>query len=370
MNDMQAVKALCTALRVHLPWQAQRLTFLARFILALVQVRSVNLAQLAPVLSPRAKSASNYIRLQRFFRGFSIDQAQIARAVVGLLPLGERWVLSLDRTHWRLGRSENNLLVLGVVYRGIALPLFWTSLGKAGNSNTEERIAVMARFVDTFGSGRIAYLLADREFVGERWFRYLHEEGIGFRIRVKDNPTLVSREGIEQPILTAFRDLRVGQRRALRAPRRLFGVSVYLAAERLDDEQWLLVASSDTPHRAIPEFADRWSIETLFAALKTRGFRFEDTHLTKPERIERLLALLTLATTWAVLVGQWAHRHRPIPQKKTLDRPQYSLFRYGLDVLARVLNHIGEFAHDFLQILGFLLDGQPLNHKPPSRFVL
>lgn len=47
----------------------------------------------------------------------------------------------------------------------------------------------------------------------------------------------------------------IGQRRALPAPRRLFGVSVYLTAERLDDPQWLRVARSDTHHRAIPEFA-------------------------------------------------------------------------------------------------------------------
>lgn len=316
MNDMQAVKALRTALRVHLPWHAQRLTLLARFILALVQVRSVNLAQLAPVLSPRAKTASNYIRLQRFFRAFAIDQAQIARAVSGLLPLGERWVLSLDRTNWKLGRAELNILVLGVVYRGIAIPLFWTVLDKAGNSNTDERIALMERFVDTFGTERIAYLLADREFVGGRWFRYLREEFIGFRIRIKDNHTIVNRHGAVHSILTPFRDLAVGQRRVLRAPRRLWDVSVYLAAERLADGEWLLVASSDRPQRAIPEFAQRWSIETLFSALKTRGFRFEDTHLTKPERLERLLALLTLATAWAVMAGHWAHQHRPIREKK------------------------------------------------------
>ena len=41
--------------------------------------------------------------------------------------------------------------------------------------------------------------------------------------------------------------------------------------------------------------ADRWQIETLFGCLKTRGFNFEDTHLTDPERLSKLLGLLALA---------------------------------------------------------------------------
>jgi transposase len=42
-------------------------------------------------------------------------------------------------------------------------------------------------------------------------------------------------------------------------------------------------------------YRERWSIETLFAALKSRGFDLEQTHLTAPDRIERLIALLALA---------------------------------------------------------------------------
>jgi hypothetical protein len=72
----------------------------------LLQVRSVNLARLAPVLSVRAKISSNDIRLQRFFRQFVIDQADIARTVASRLPKELPWMLTLDRTYWKLGRTE------------------------------------------------------------------------------------------------------------------------------------------------------------------------------------------------------------------------------------------------------------------------
>ncbi|MFD2113158.1 hypothetical protein [Thiorhodococcus fuscus] len=51
--------------------------------------------------------------------------------------------------------------------------------------------------------------------------------------------------------------------------------------------------------------------------MKSHGFHLEETHLTKPERLERLFALLTLATLWAVHAGVWAHEQQPIRQKNT-----------------------------------------------------
>ncbi|MEA3643205.1 MAG: hypothetical protein VBE63_25180 [Lamprobacter sp.] len=76
MTELDSVKALRGVLSTHLNWYGARLDFLARFILALPQVRSVNLARLAPVSSSKTKISSNDIRLQRFFRTFMIDHEQ------------------------------------------------------------------------------------------------------------------------------------------------------------------------------------------------------------------------------------------------------------------------------------------------------
>ncbi|MGZ8219546.1 hypothetical protein [Methylomagnum sp.] len=39
------------------------------------------------------------------------------------------------------------------------MPVFWSLLDKAGNSDTAERIALMERFLKVFGATRIAALL-------------------------------------------------------------------------------------------------------------------------------------------------------------------------------------------------------------------
>jgi len=62
---------------------------------------------------------------------------------------------------------------------------------------------------------------------------------------------------------------------------------------------------------------ERWQIETAFRAMKTSGFNLEDTHLTDIERIEKLVAIVTIAFCWAYLVGIYLHEHdKPI---KTLN---------------------------------------------------
>jgi hypothetical protein len=123
------------------------------------------------------------------------------RAYRGLLVSALRafhdssWVLILDHSQWQFGRADINFLVLGIVWRGVSWPVLWTVLPKRGNSNTAERIALVERFMALFGAERIAWLLADREFVGHEWLAYLHARGLRFRIRVKQDTLLADAHG-------------------------------------------------------------------------------------------------------------------------------------------------------------------------------
>ena len=66
---------------------------------------------------------------------------------------------------------------MAVAYKGVAIPLYWPLLEKRGNSNTEERITLLNRFINTFGIDKIDYFTADREFRGGEWFGYLNRRG-------------------------------------------------------------------------------------------------------------------------------------------------------------------------------------------------
>ena len=60
-------------------------------------------------------------------------------------------------------------------------------LNKAGNSNAEECTDLMAKLNNVFPDQPIATLSGDREFIGERWMRWLHKRGIPFDLRLKEN---------------------------------------------------------------------------------------------------------------------------------------------------------------------------------------
>jgi hypothetical protein len=104
---MNQATLLRNALRPHLAWHGARLSFLAAFLIALLQVKTVNLSELATGFSGKIQIDSQYKRLQQFFRCYEMDCAEIAQAVVALMAIPEPWVLSLDRTEWQFGDSSS-----------------------------------------------------------------------------------------------------------------------------------------------------------------------------------------------------------------------------------------------------------------------
>ena len=56
--------------------------------------------------------------------------------------------------------------------------LLFSILPKKGTSNTKERIELVQRYVRLFGAESIDCLLADREFVGEHWVKWLNDSSI------------------------------------------------------------------------------------------------------------------------------------------------------------------------------------------------
>ena len=53
---MNQVNALRDVLKQHFDWHGARLTFLAQFLIALIQVRTVNLAEIANAMGGNAKN--------------------------------------------------------------------------------------------------------------------------------------------------------------------------------------------------------------------------------------------------------------------------------------------------------------------------
>ncbi len=262
----------------------------------------------------------------------------IAAFIMGLFGFLENdFYLTFDRTNWKWGKKNINILMLALVYKGIAIPVYWVLLNKKGNSSTRERIALVKRFIDQFGKQKIKGFLADREFVGKKWFNWLKKEEIGFVIRIKKNSLVSNSSGELVHAQKLFRFLKAGDAMNLKGERDVSGVKLYLSGLRLADGELLIVATDKSYPNAIEIYGLRWQIETFFSCLKGRGFNFEDTHVTDRARIKRLLAVAIIAFCWAHRVGEWQHENvKPIKVKKH-KRLAKSLFRAGLDKINEAL---------------------------------
>lgn len=220
---MDPVTEMVAFFRLYLPWHRSRLVCLCAAIVALIQIRTVNLAQLAVALAGKATTDANYKRLQRFMRD-PLDEDAFALQMATLLSNPKPWVLTLDRTTWEIGEKVVNILLLAIAHEGAAIPLMWTMLDKKGNSNTAERIALMERFVRRFGAERIQCLTADREFVGKHWVGYLLRAHIPFRLRIKANNRVTSARGRPTPASHLLRFLAPDHYTTLKGRRR-FGAT-------------------------------------------------------------------------------------------------------------------------------------------------
>ena len=351
---MHEAKSLESALKKHLIMNAARVNFAAGFILALLKAGSVNFNKIALAFTGQATKESKYKRVQRFFANFSLDLEMVAMFIAELIPVKSScWVISIDRTNWKFGKMNINILTLGIVYMGIAFPILWISLDKRGNSNTKERISLIAQFLKLFGVSKIQCIVADREFIGIAWFEYLLNAGLTFRIRIKENILVTNSRGIQVPVKQLFRQLKPGTTQVLNGKRNVMGHDLYIVGSMLSDGEYLILVTDKNPGEALSDYKKRWGIETLFGCLKTRGFNFESTHMTKLERVEKLVALLAIAFTWCHIIGEWKNDRKAITIKKH-GRKAISIFRYGFDELREILFDISQRLADFQRTIEIL----------------
>lgn len=334
---MADIRHLERTLAENVSWNKARINFLAKFTLALVQVKTISLAQISSVMSGRAKQDSHYKRCQRFLRGFAVPFAEIASLVIKLLGIPQPFILSIDRTDWYLGATPLNVFMLSVVFKGVAFPLLWTVLEKKGCSNTKERIELLEKYLRLFGKDSLSFVAADREFIGQDWFRYLRQERIPCRIRIRENIKVANCRGNKMvSAKNLFRTQRAGVGSLLSGKRKVLGEEFFLMGMRTEAGEYVIVASNVESQQILSDYALRWQIETLFGCLKSRGFCLEGTHVTERERLEKLLALMTVAYCWAYIAGEWLARTTPIKIKKH-GRLAKSIFRHGFDYLRRIL---------------------------------
>ena len=120
--------------------------------------------------------------------------------------------------------------------------------------------------------------------------------------------------------------------RCRKLPFLLWNQRVFAGGKRLARGDWLIVVSNQAGD-LLEQYTHRWGIETLFQALKKRGFDLESTCTT---RTEAILGLLSLCYLWCLRTGLFLSGTDPLPLLGH-GRLAQSWFRRGLEFLHRLL---------------------------------
>ena len=338
-------------LNSHLNWHKARIKFLVLMIVALCKVKTVCFELMSEALDSEAKINSRHRRIQRFFAGFLVDKDLVSKLLFSLLPHQTNLTISIDRTNWKFGKTDINIFMLSVCFEGMAMPVMWMMLPKKGNSNSLERIDLIERFISLFGKDCISSVVADREFIGDKWLSWLELNSIPYHIRIRDNMWFRKPDG-EQ-----FRMSWILQGQKLHTiynhPKILYldNNLVYVSGMRLPNNEYLIIVSYNKQEEAIETYKDRWQIETMFKAFKTNGFNVEDTHLSDLKRVDKLITLVSIAFVWAYKTGIHIHLYiEPIKVKKH-GRKAISFFKLGLKHISNALLVQFHLINDIVKLL-------------------
>lgn len=325
---------------------------MSHFIMALCKVQTVTLEKLANAFDCPVHASSSLRRLQRFLAFFVFDSDLIAKLIYNLLPEKEKISLSIDRTNWQFGTTNINIFMLGIVYQRVAFPLLFSMLSKKGNSNSQERIDLIERFIHLFGRDCIESLTADREFVGYRWLDYLKRKQIRYYIRIRNNfRVFIPHKNEEIKATHLFNQQEINEFLYYDRIVLINDVYCYISECKCKDD-FLILISFNKPQKALEAYSKRWQIEMCFKALKSSGFDIEKTHIIHLQRVERLLLLVMIAFAWCYKTEIYLNQKSPI-KIKTHGRKAKSLFKYGLDYIAkRLLNAENK---DDIQIFDFFV---------------
>lgn len=339
-------------------WKTSHVKNTLLMVALLLEEKTVNLWKLKGSVgkllgNTQTDSRSHYQRLKRWLWSAAEDKTTwvgMLQAAVGLLEKKSQCLI-LDGSSWKWGGKKYHFLTLSVLYQGVSIPFWWQELGKLGISSQWERDLMLRLALKVLRlKGKV--LLADREYIGTKWFGALHRAGIGFVIRLRKGNYQHQIERKGKPVSKLERRAKAQVGRLVWKSFTLEGHTYHYVLKacrsRSGKVEFVRLITTLTPAKAMQNYGYRYRIEPMFRHLKSNGFDLESLHVQKAYKIQMMMAVLVLAYTLSVVYGLKRYKRR-IALKKH-GSPEMSLFRYGMDLWQ---NHLQSFALFLQQLVSY-----------------
>jgi hypothetical protein len=370
MNGMEAamwIASVCVGLR------KSQIKTLGDLVSVAMQIGRVSLSELGRLLAEERDGAAKH-SIKRAWRFTANDRVHVSDAMQGplqwLFHSRKRWkkhplLVSCD---WTEVRSFHTLMLAAVI-DGRGVPLLWASyeewvLYKSQNNLEEGLLRLLKSLLPSWIR---VVVVADRGFGRTELARTCQQMGFHYVVRIKPD---VYVECCEFRGKLDLLPVKRGTERLLKNVqfRKTNPVTQHVAIcwkkglPKDRDECWFLM--TDLPYsvkKLTTLYGRRMTIEELFRDEKNRrhGWALRNTQITRPERFDRLLLILTLAY-WLLLgigltavsqyaAGMWCSNNSPktcgvfFIGRKMLHRLELTAGQALAALLAAILTEAGKW---------------------------
>ena len=241
----------------------------------------------------------------------AVMQPFASEILARLAETGDRVPLILDQSKVS---DRHQVLMLSVRWGERALPVAW----RVEDTDGAIGFAVQQDLLDAvrgwLPAGTRVVLHGDRFYGTPDLIRWCQDYGWDYRLRLKGNlqTWIGSRKATTGELALSeahyFKDV------ALTAKRVSTNIGIIHDAGHA--EPWIVAMSAEPSYLSTLEYSRRWGIEPMFSDFKSRGFGIQDTQIQCPDRLGRLILVMSLALYWAVSTGMWDAAENPTPNEK------------------------------------------------------
>lgn len=303
---------------------------------------------------PHVGANSHYKRLIRIFDSYAFSSLWLELLKYGfsLFRLQSEYLL-LDGTSWKHGQRWYHFLTLCVVYRGAAIPIYWIDLAKHGTSNFKERRKLLKKAMKHFNL-KDKTLLADREYIGVDWAKFLIASEIDFVIRLRHKTYKARINEAEGNSYEALKRKVLRSKKAYKALGKHFdleGLALFFVvakSPKADPKEPLIFLMTNlknlSPAKVASIYLIRWKIEHCFRHMKSNGFQLEAINLKGKSRTKLLMAVAVFA--YVISIHEGLKTYHKVPTKKYADgttAKAESIFRSGINKMAAIATSFEEF---------------------------
>ena len=314
-------------------------------VVGILQANSMALSKIATFIPGTAEAESRVTTIRRWLKNLHIEVWTFYRPI--LEQVLDSWrtveaVVVLDGVAVFGDRLQ--IFRLSLVHGHRAIPLVWKVIPGKGLTQAEVLATMLTQAAD-FLRPRVERVrfLADRGFRDCDWAEWCLKLGWHYDIRIQCNTTVTLEDGWQGRVDEL--GVQPGQRRYYQNVRLTLEskLCTHLSVTWTEGDakhapELLAVISDQLACRArLREYGARMCIEQSFRDDKSGGFDMAHTKLQHPERLERLLLAVAIATLWCHELGEHVLAQGEASRREIDPGPEreLSIFQLGLRWLKR-----------------------------------